>query len=58
LFVGLPLLVQAPPTPSTISLSYGDKTARVSADDLAKLPQVQATVRSHNVEGHLRRAAA
>jgi len=51
LFVGLTLLVQAPPTSSTISLSYGDKTARVSADDLAKLPRVQATVRSHNVEG-------
>ena len=39
LFVGLTLLVQAPPTSSTISLSYGDRTARVSADDLAKLPQ-------------------
>ena len=51
LFVALTLMVQASPTPSTISLSYGDKTARLSADDLAKLPQVQATVRSHNVEG-------
>ena len=51
LFVDLTLLVQAPPTSSTNSLSYGDKTARVSADDLAKLPRVQATVRSHNVEG-------
>ena len=47
LFVALATpMVQASPTPSTISLSYGDKTARLTADDLAKLPQVQATVRS------------
>ena len=51
LFVALTLMVQASPTPSTISLSYGDKTARLTADDLAKLPQVRATVQSHNVEG-------
>ena len=42
---------QAPAASITLSVSYGDKVVRMATEDLAKLSQVKATVRSHNVEG-------
>ncbi len=49
-FLGI-VLVQAPAASSSLSVSYGDKAARMSVEDLARLPQVKTVVHSHNVEG-------
>ena len=49
-FLGI-VLVQSPAASSSLSVSYGDKAARMSVEDLARLPQVKKVVHSHNVEG-------
>jgi DMSO/TMAO reductase YedYZ molybdopterin-dependent catalytic subunit len=49
LFVAL--LLQPPAAAATVSVSYADRTVRLTVEDLMKMPQVRATVKSHNVEG-------
>ena len=39
-FLGI-VLVQAPAASSSLSVSYGDKAARMSVEDLARLPAGQ-----------------
>ena len=47
----LGLLAQTPIPATTLPVSYNDKTATLSVDDVAKLAQVRVSVHAHNVEG-------